>query len=466
MYEQPRWPREAVVPILAGLIWLWYAASFGLIGFLFSLIPGVLLMGSGVSLLLWPGDDRITQFSALGGLLGVPLALPAFWVSGFGIGLVLVTFSAASFVAAGIGAIRQEPHVDGVPSPPIDLRTAAQVAVDEVLLSTMNLSRSAPFGQDLARVRQEVAEGHDFFEAQGWVEKPLDYHRTPPPLEHVETKRGRTIGIDYEEIRFESGYEPLEGEPGRQRWLGFAPNRDGYARILRARGADRPWVLGIHGYQMGWPFTDVGMFRRLWQKHDVNVLLPVLPLHGPRKVGRRSGDGYLEGDLLNSVHAEAQAMWDMRRVLGWAREQQGAEKIGAFGLSLGGYNAGLLSALAPELRCVIAGIPAVDFSRLMWRHGPPLDVLTVEQGGMFREEVADLLRVVSPLELEPLVPKAHRAIFAGTADRLIPPDQVMDLWEHWDQPTLHWYHGGHMTFGLDPAVDRLIVDTLRGAELV
>ena len=33
MYDQPRWPREALVPILGGLVWLWSAASFGLVGF-------------------------------------------------------------------------------------------------------------------------------------------------------------------------------------------------------------------------------------------------------------------------------------------------------------------------------------------------------------------------------------------------------------------------------------------------
>lgn len=157
-------------------------------------------------------------------------------------------------------------------------------------------------------------------------------------------------------------------------------------------------------------------------------------------------------------------MWDMRRLLSWVRAQ-GAPKVGLFGLSLGGYNASLLSALDGDLACVIAGIPATDFSRLMWRHGPPLDLLSVEYEGMYREAASDLLRVVSPLELPSQVPHEHRAIFAGTADRLIPPDQVHDLWEHWDKPAIHWYQGAHLTFIMDPAVERLIGDTLRGAEL-
>ncbi len=465
MYEQPRWPREAIIPALAGLAWLWCAGSFGVVGFVLALVPGVLLLGSGVSLLLWPGDDRITQFAGLGAAVGTLFALPTFFTVGVGIGAVLASFSAASFIAAGIAAIRQEPHLPGVPPPPLTLSVAAQVAVDEVLLSTMNLSRSSPWGLERERIQAEIEEGSEFFESQGWLEKPIDYHRTPPPLEDVSLRQRRAIGVDFEELRFESGYEPVEGEPGRERWLGYAPNRTAYGRILRASSPEKPWLVCVHGYQMGWPFTDIGAFRRIWQKHDLNVLMPVLPIHGPRKIGRRSGDGYLDGDVFNGVHAEAQAMWDIRRMLSWLRAE-GATRIGTLGLSLGGYNASLLSTLDADLACVIAGIPATDLSRLMWRHGAPLELLSIEHGGLFQEHVNDVLRVVSPLDLECRVPHEHRAIFGGTADRLVPPDQVHDLWEHWGQPAIRWYHGSHMTFLLDPAVERLIDDTLRGAELI
>jgi pimeloyl-ACP methyl ester carboxylesterase len=466
MYEQPRFPREAFVPVLSGLVWLWCAASFGLVGFTFSLIPGVLLLASGTSLLLWPRDDRITQFAALGGFLGVPLALPVFLVSGLWLGVLLVGLSAASFVASGIAAIRQEPHVPGVPNPPLDVRTASQVAVDEVLLSTMALTRDSPWGRERERILREADEARDQFRTQGWLDKPAGYHRRPPALDSVETRTGRTLGIDFEEWRFESGYEPVEGEPCRERWLGYAANRTAYARVLRARREERPWLVCIHGYQMGWAFSDVAAFQRTWKRYDLNVLMPVLPLHGPRKVGRRSGDGFLDGDVMNSVHAEAQAMWDMRRLLSYLRGPEGAEKVGVFGLSLGGYNTALLASLDDDLACAIPGIPAVDFSRLMWRHGSPLELMSVEHSGMEQAVADDVLRVVSPLALEPRVPKEHRAIFGGTADRLVPPDQVADLWRHWGEPRIHWYQGAHLTFGLDPKVDALIRETLAGAGLV
>ena len=101
----------------------------------------------------------------------------------------------------------------------------------------------------------------------------------------------------------------------------------------------------------------------------------------------------------------------------------------------------------------------------MWRHGAPLELRTVEHHGMQQVIAQEVLQVVSPLALAPKVAKEHRAIFGGVADRLVPPDQVHDLWEHWGRCQIHWYQGAHMTFMADPKVERLIGKTLRDAGL-
>lgn len=130
-----------------------------------------------------------------------------------------------------------------------------------------------------------------------------------------------------------------------------------------------------------------------------------LPLHGPRKIGRQSGAGYLTGNFLDTLHAEAQAMWDIRRLLSWIRAQ-GGEQIGVYGLSLGGYNTALLAGLEDGFACAIAGIPATDFIQLTFRHGPPLQVRFAERHGLVHDEVAELLRVVSPMAGTPRLPRA------------------------------------------------------------
>lgn len=152
-------------------------------------------------------------------------------------------------------------------------------------------------------------------------------------------------------------------------------------------------------------------------------------------------------------------MWDIRRMISWVRAQ-GAPAVGVHGLSLGGYNTALLASVEPDLACAIAGIPATDFARLVWRHAPPLQLKYLEHRGVVHDEVVEVLRVVSPLALEPLVPKAGRAIYGGVADRLVPPDQVRDLWAHWDEPEIVWYQGAHVTFQLDKRVQRMVKQVL------
>jgi dienelactone hydrolase len=467
MFEQRRWPREAWLPISAGLLWLWCAASFGVVGFLFSLLPGCLLLASGVSTLFYPGDHRIPQHTALGGLLGVPLAIPAIFVAGPLIGFALILLSAASLLAAGAIAVRQERHPEEVPTPAVGLALSAQVAADEALLATVSLAQPTPAVGDQGRIRRELREARQLFGDRGWLEKPADYHRAPPELGDARLCRARSRGLDYQRLSFESGYEPRPEEPGRDRWQSYRPNRTAHAWVLRHQDASRPWLVCIHGYQMGKPRFDFPAFRAAHLHHrlGINLVLPVLPLHGPRKIGRVSGDGFLAADFIDTIHAEAQAMWDIRRILSWIRAQ-GGSRIGVHGLSLGGYNTALLACLDDDLACAIPGIPATDFARLVWRHGPRLQIRYAEHQGLLQDEVAEVTRVVSPLALEPMVPKERRYIFGGVADRLVPADQVRDLWRHWDRPRIEWYQGSHVSFRFHRSVNRLLDDALRESALV
>ncbi|MEX2206505.1 MAG: hypothetical protein WEF50_09790 [Myxococcota bacterium] len=461
----PGLPYENLVAIAAGLAWI--AAGEGVFGFLFGAIPGALLVAGGTASLLLPGDVRTPQLIALGSFCALLFALPMTFAVGFFETLGLVALALASFVACGWTAQRREPPIERVPEPTLDLELAIKVGFDQLALASMVATRPGRFIRDVPRLTLEVREAHALFERSGWLEKPESYHREPPALEAPALRWRRSLGFSFEHLSFESGYEPHPGEPGRERWLSYALNREAHAWVLRHADESRPWLVCVHGYGMGIPAVDLSAFeaRRLHHELGLNVLCPVLPLHGPRKLALRSGDGFLNGDFLDTVHAEAQAMWDLRRQLSWLRGN-GATQIGVYGLSLGGYTTALLVGLDPGLACAIAGIPATDFARLVARLAPHATLREVERLGLDWSVLRELLSVVSPLQLAPRIPRERLSIFGGTADHLVPADQVRDLWKHWGEPRIAWYPGSHLSFGREPQVRFLIDDALRHGGLV
>lgn len=351
-----------------------------------------------------------------------------------------------------------------VPRPTVAL--AAEVALDEAVLSLFRVSHRPRPPEAMARILDEAAAAAELYERRGWLSDPASYFATPTPLADPDTSRHRLGSLGYERVRFPSDYEPHPGEPGRERWLGYRANRTAHAWLLRHRDP-RPWLVCIHGAGMGNAFMDLTGFRAAWLHHGLglNLAFPVMPLHGPRRDGMPFGVGFPNDDLLDTVHGVAQAVWDTRRLIGWIRSQEQGQ-VGLSGLSLGGYTTAVVASLEEGLACVIAGVPAVDFADLLGRHAPPRFLRRADYralSGMSRQ----VHRVISPLGLAPLVPRQRRFIYAGLADRLVPARrQVRALWDHWDQPRISWFDGGHIGFLWSAAVWAFIEEALGESGLV
>ena len=157
-------------------------------------------------------------------------------------------------------------------------------------------------------------------------------------------------------------------------------------------------------------------------------------------------------------------MWDLRRILGWIR-QQGDSAVGVMGYSLGAYNAALLTALDDRLACAIVGVPLTDIPGAVLRHGPSLEIRHAEEYGLDHARMTEAMRVVSPLVVQPQLSVERLSIFAAVADRLVSPSHASELWEHWGQPRIEWYQGAHITFRAHSNVRSLIEESLREAGL-
>ena len=445
----PLWPLAAVLPAAVGALWLWSAAQGGPAGSILGGLPGVLLLSTGLSNLLWAGDARIFQFMALGATAGIALSLPAVLLFSPGTAAVLLVLSASSFLASGYLAVGQEPVPEGVPEPRLGPKLAARAAGDELSMAAIVLSTwPLAVGGGATRIAGELEAALGLFEERGWLRAPSSYHMTPPPLEGVTRGERRHPEAGFEHLTFESLYEPWPEEPGRERWLSYGRNRTAHAWVLRHAGGPRPWVVCVHGIRMGSPRGDVGLFRPGYLHHGfgLNLLFPVLPIHGPRRVGPVSGDRILSGDVMDTLHAGSQAVWDIRRLIGRLRALEGAPSVAVLGHSLGGYVAALLSCLEGGIDAVVVGNPAVDPSRLFWRNALSLATRYLKTAGVREEEMTMLLNTVSPLAMRSLVEKERRAIFSGVADRVVPAVEAHDLWRHWEEPSITWYGGTHRDF--------------------
>lgn len=342
---------------------------------------------------------------------------------------------------------------DGLPTPKLSLKLAAHVATDEAILGLAMGPNRFPRRADYLRVGAEMRAMRALFEKRGWLDDPRSYHRDPPELddptisEHWTVTSGRLPVIRYERLLFDSGFEPRPEEVAAERWNGFTPNRTAGAWVLRHAGPPRPWLVCIHGFGMGYPVMDFGAFeaKLVHEELGYNVLLPVLPLHGHRKITPMSGEAFLSFDLVHSVHGLTQSVWDIRRLIGWAR-RQGGGPIGLYGVSLGAYVAALLSTIEPDLDRVIAGVPVSDFPGLFRGHSPTHIRMRAVDHNIIGPAVEAVHRVVSPLAMPTLVPRDRRYIFAGLGDRVVRPEQAHALWQHWEQPTIAWYPGSHVGY--------------------
>ena len=217
---------------------------------------------------------------------------------------------------------------------------------------------------------------------------------------------------------------------------------------------------------MGRAALDLTAFRA-WQLHEefgLNVVMPVLPMHGPRARGLPKGAVFPGEDILDDVHATAQAVWDIRRLLTWIRLQEPQSPIGLNSLSLGGYIAGLVASLEKGLTCAILGVPVADVVDVLARHS---GLARDDTRRRTMELAAPIGRMISPLSLTPRVPMPGRFIYAGVADRLVHPrEQVTQLWKHWGKPQIMWYPGGHIGFFRSRPVQRFVHDALMQSGLL
>lgn len=365
-----------------------------------------------------------------------------------------------SDVAAGFERMVRSVRAVSAPEPsrPTAARLGAAAVLDEALLTTFQIVRSPTDQDHFAPQLDEANELIAHLRADP-AAADAGYHVRPAPASFTGTER--QLGhVRFHHAAFASAYAPSPTVPGAERFAEQTDNRVAHAWIL---GHDHaaPWIVCVHGAGMGDPLVDIFAFRAgALHRAGFNVAIPVLPHHGPRGSGRLA-TAFPTDDAVLNFHGAAQAIADVRAVLATIATRE--EPAMLLGISLGGYVAAAVAALEPALRGVVVGVPVTDLAMLLRRHAPP----RFARHPLF-EPMCDASHALeawcSPLSL-PVPATPVRRVWAGRADRLVHPDQVERIIEHWAAEGTWWYTGGHVGFLGRPSVQHYVGRALVDAGL-
>jgi acetyl esterase/lipase len=272
---------------------------------------------------------------------------------------------------------------------------------------------------------------------------------TQTPAVRVKT-RWSVPGLVSEDLVFPSLHEAIEPR-FRQRYLAQYPETHTvYARRIRPEGAQqRPRLLYLHGYLQPETYVEelallAGMALRL----NVEVIQLQPPYHGRRTPGgsRFGGELFWTADLVRSVEALRQSVFDVRTLLDWLLEED-PRPVGVLGLSLGGALASLLTCLDARLAFSVPMIAHMD-PRALLADAPVLGHMRRElrQFGWGPEQLAEFAAQLGWSDMLPRLPPERIHLFAAADDRFFAPAVVEAMWRRWGQPAIRWYPCSHMGF--------------------
>jgi len=292
---------------------------------------------------------------------------------------------------------------------------------------------------------------------------PLDGFFAPPHAIAPGHRPVRKLGAEGEvvDLSWHSSFTPLDSEVS-ERYLSARENAVAVARHFR-RGQPRPVVILIHGYMAG-PFV---FEERVWpigrlSRAGFDVVLFTLPFHGSRaRVGYGRVPEFPGYDPRINVEGFRQAVLDLQNLIDWLLAQ-GHPRVGAIGMSLGGYTASLLATVEPRLDFVVPLVPLsslADFAREQGSLSPVPDEAAAQHALL-----EGIYRRVNPVARPALVAAERCLVVAAKADRVTPAAHARRLSVHLRAP-LHSFYGGHLLqLGRAEAFER-VIELMKGCSV-
>lgn len=238
----------------------------------------------------------------------------------------------------------------------------------------------------------------------------------------------------------------------------FAENNVVHGRLYRC-GKDwqkLPTLILLHG---GSDFLNhryrFPLMIRAVQRAGFNAATLVAPYHFQRRVRRIE-----KWDHLRGTGAFAQAVAEIRALTGWLLGQA-CPSVALYGISLGGWFAGLAATRDVRLKAIVIAVPGVRPDYAVARGERIL--LTPVRKAFERQAVARDALDKTPMNLtlsQPVIPRENILLIQGRYDLLVEAGQTEELWQKWKQPEIWRLPHGHVSWMLTPGINSRVLDWL------
>lgn len=199
-------------------------------------------------------------------------------------------------------------------------------------------------------------------------------------------------------------------------------------------------MLLLHGWNDAINhFVRFPSIARQLNRAGINAVILTAPYHFRRwPKGAGAWGNFLCPDLLRTAEAAVQAVTENRMTAAWLLGQ-GCPTVGVWGVSMGGWLAGLTARYDARISCAVLVVPVTRLDRLVEEAPFCRGIREALKGGRLGGEKFNLTNNPPPLPPEKIL------LVSANYDLFVPPDTINELWESWGRPEIWRLPHGHIS---------------------
>jgi pimeloyl-ACP methyl ester carboxylesterase len=244
----------------------------------------------------------------------------------------------------------------------------------------------------------------------------------------------------------------------------FVENNTVYGQLYRCAGnwQQRPAIVLLHGGDImrggngSTAYRRFPRIARLCNRASFNAARLVAPCHfqrHPRQPGALDDLNYLRmAEIFFS-----QGVADIRAFVGWLFNE-GVPAVALWGVSYGGWLAGLTACHDSRLAAAVLTMPGVCMNHLFVQ--TEKIIRRSQRESLGKRNSAFQALDTTPLSLlasQPVIPKENLLLIVGQHDLIAAPQPIKDLWQAWSHPEIWRLPHSHLTWMATPGItDRVL----------